>query len=327
MKKVTYSKYGNPTVLEITDVDIPKFKKNEILVKVIASSINAIDWKNRQGRFWFVTGWFKPRVQQGFDIAGIVEKVGSNLSEIKKGSRIIGQLGNLEGGAFAEYARLKNGQFIEAPSEIPFIKLAGLPMAATTAWQALLKNGNLKENSKVLINGGSSGVGHYAIQIARGYGANVTAVCSTRNLKFCRSLGADHCIDYKKMDFTEQNMKYDIIFDVVNNKSLKEVRRVMKKNGVYIGTTPTLRLITDIICTVFSGKKAKFVAVKPDARALKDICNLMSKKKLDTTIDKTFPVEQIIEAHEYSEQSRTAGKVIITIDKSQIKRTPAPYRR
>ncbi len=313
MKKVSYTKYGASNVLKISDVGIPKPAKNEILVKVMASSINAIDWKNRKGRFRILTGFFKPRVEQGFDIAGIVKEVGSGISDIKKGSRILGQLDNFKGGAFAQYTILKKGQFIEAPLKIPFAKLAGLPMAATTAWQALLKNANLRHNSMVLINGGSSGVGHYAIQIAKAYGAKVTAVCSTKNLEFCYSLGADNCIDYTKSDFTKQEIKYDIIFDVVNNKSLKEVRNVLQKNGVYIGTTPTVRLLTGILFSMFTGKKAKFVAVQPDMEALKDILNLMRKKKLDTIIDKTFRIDKIIEAHDYSEQSRTVGKVILLI--------------
>lgn len=316
MKKVSYKKYGNSQVLKINDVDIPVPTKNEILVKVMASSINAIDWKNRKGRFRLVTGLIKPRVQQGFDISGIVEKVGSNISDIHRGSRIIGQLNNFKGGAFAEYAILKKGQYIEAPSKIPFLNLAGLPMAATTAWQALLKNANLKENSMVLINGGSSGVGHYAIQIAKAYGAKVTAVCSTKNLEFCYSLGADYCIDYTKSDFTKQKIKYDIIFDVVNNKSLKNVRNVLQRKGIYIGTTPTLQLLTSILFSMFSGKKAQFVAVQPDIKALKDILNLVLKKKLDTIIDKTFPIDKIVEAHDYSEQSRTVGKVIISMKDS-----------
>lgn len=314
MKKVTYLKYGAPEVLKLIKTNIPSPGKNEILVKVISSSINAIDWKNRQGRFRLVTGWFKPKVQQGFDVAGLVEAIGHKVSDITTGSRILGQLGNFKGGAFAEYVILRKGEYIKAPDNISFSELAGIPMAATTAWQALHTSSNIKANSKVLINGGSSGVGHYAIQIAKAYGANVTAVCSKKNIKFCQSLGADLCIDYAQTDFTKQLSKYDIIFDVVNNRTLKEVKNVMKSISIYIGTTPTLTLLCSILKSSFSKKRSKFVAVNPNIKALHEIVNLMNAGKVKTMIDKIFPVENIQDANQYSELSRSIGKVIIEVN-------------
>jgi len=276
MKRVEYIKYGESDVLSICSVDIPNPSKNEILVKVMASSMNAIDWKNRQGRFRFVTGLLKPKTKQGFDVAGVVHEIGDDISDINVGSKVMGQMGNFDGGAFAQYVILKKNQYIEAPSRISFSELAGVPMAATTAWQALFENAKLSAESNVLINGGSTGVGHYAIQIAKAFGANVTAICSEKNLDFCRSLGADTLIDYNKLDFTKENINYDIIFDIVNNKSLKKVRHIMKNNSVYIGTTPTLTLLWSILISSFSLKKAKFVAVQPSKNALHDITRLMT---------------------------------------------------
>lgn len=314
MKRVEYIKYGEPEVLRINEVRKPKPSKGEILVKVMASSINAVDWKNRQGRLRLVSGLLKPRVKQGFDVAGLVEDVGYGISDIQAGDRAIGQLGNLQGGAFAQYVILNNNQYCLAPPKISFIELAGIPMAATTAWQALFENAHLASGSHVLINGGSSGVGHYAIQIAKAYGATVTAICSGKNFEFCRALGADTLIDYQKEDFTHKKTQYDIIFDVVNNKSIERAKRVMKQNAVYIGTTPTPTLLWSVLKSSFTSKKAKFVAVRPNTKALTDICRLIEEGKLKTKIDKMFNLDEIIEAHRYSELSRTCGKVIIQIN-------------
>lgn len=314
MKRVEYFKYGGPDVLQVNEVNKPKLSKDEILVKVMASSMNAIDWKNRQGRFRFVSGWLKPKIKQGFDVAGIVEETGSGISNIQPGDRVVGQISGFRGGAFAEYAILKNNQYCLAPAGISFPELAGIPLAATTAWQALFENAHLVPGAHVLINGGSSGVGHYAIQIAKAYGATVTAICSGKNVEFCRDLGADTLIDYQKEDFKTKETQYDIIFDVVNNQSPHQVKHLMNSNAVYIGTIPTPTLIWGILKNGFTDKKTTFVAVKPSTKALRDICNLMKEDRLKTKIDKIFSLSDIIESHRYSELSRTCGKVIIQIN-------------
>lgn len=314
MKRVEYFKYGGPEVLRVIEVSRPKPSKGEVLVKVMASSINAIDWKNRQGRFRYVSGFVRPRTKQGFDVAGLVEAVGSGISDIQIGDRVIGQLGSFQGGGFAEYVVLKNSQYCLAPPEISFLELAGVPLAATTAWQALFENAHLVSGVHVLINGGSGGVGHYAIQIAKAYGATVTAVCSGKNFEFCRALGADILIDYQKEDFTDKDAEYDIIFDVVNTKSLEHVKQVMKPDAVYIGTIPTKTLLWSILRSSRASKKAKFVSVRPNTKALRDICRLIQEGRLKTKIDKIFSLSEVVEAHRYSELSRTRGKVIIRIN-------------
>ena len=314
MKQVEYIQYGGPEVLMISEVDKPKPSKDEILVKVLASSINAVDWKNRQGRLRLVSGLLKPRVKQGFDVAGLVEDVGYGVSGIQAGDRVLGQLGNFQGGAFAQYVVLKNKQYCPAPPEISFAELAGIPMAGTTAWQALFENAHLVPDSHVLINGGSSGVGHYAIQIAKAYGATVTAICSGKNVEFCRALGADVLIDYQKEDFINREAQYDIIFDVVNNQSMERVKRVMKPNAAYIGTTPTSAQLWSILKSSFASKKAKAVVVRPNTKALADICRLMEEGTLKTKIDKIFNLSEIIEAHRYSELSQTCGKAIVQVN-------------
>ena len=314
MKQVEYFKYGGPEVLRVNEVSKPKPSKGEILVKVMASSINAIDWKNRQGKFRHVSGLLRPRTKQGFDIAGFVEDIGYGISGIQAGDRVIGQLANLQGGAFAQHVILKSNQYCLAPPETSFLELAGIPMAATTAWQALFENAHLVSGAHVLINGGSSGVGHYAIQIAKAYGATVTTICSGKNFEFCRDLGSDTLIDYHKEDFTNKEIQYDIIFDVMNNQSLEQVKHIMKQNAIYIGTTPTPTLLWSILKSSLTSKKAKFVAVRPNTKALRDICRLIEEDRLKTKIDKIFSLFDIIEAHRYSELSRTCGKVIIQIN-------------
>ena len=312
MKQVAYRKYGDANVLKIINVQKPKIKKdNTILVRVKYSSLNAIDWKNRKGDFRFVSGIFKPRTKQGFDVFGVIVEKSDNLTEYKIGDKIIGQLDNFSGGAFSEYVTLSTNQFIKAPTNIPDEQLGGLGMVGVTAWQALFEKASLKSGDKVLINGGSSGVGHMAIQIAKAYDAEVTSVSSKSNLGFCKELGAEYTIDYATEDFTKSKNKYDIIFDVVFNSSLSKVKNILKPNGIYIGTTPSLELIKDILFT----KRAKFVAVRPNKKALSDLARLIINNSLLIKIDKTFNLNEIIEAHKYVEKSRTVGKVIIKIGK------------
>lgn len=311
MKQVNYKKYGNSNVLKVVDVPKPVIKnKNSLLVKVKYSSLNAIDWKNRKGQFRIFSGLLKPRTKQGFDVVGIVMDKSFDVTDFEIKDKIIGQMGNFTGGALSEYVILTTKQAIKAPSNIPDEMLGGLALAGATAWQAFFENANLKKDDNVLINGGSSGVGHFAIQIAKAYGATVTSVSSGKNLDFCKSLGADKTIDYTKEDFTKLNDKFDIIFDVVFNASLKKVKNILNPKGIYIGTTPTLRLIMDKTFT----NQAKFVAVRPNKKALTDLSRLMEDGLLTVKIDRIYNLEDIVEAHNYMEKSRTIGKVIIKIN-------------
>ncbi|MDP8079983.1 NAD(P)-dependent alcohol dehydrogenase [Phocoenobacter skyensis] len=312
MKRVEYLKYGNAEELQVMDIPKPKINgKNKLLVKVLYSSLNAIDWKNRKGKFRIVSGLIKPRTKQGFDVVGIVVDKSENVTEFKVNDKIVGQLANNVGGALSEYVILTTKQVVKAPLQVPDEQLGGLSMAGTTAWQAFFENAKLKKGDKVLINGGSSGVGHIAIQIAKAYGAEVTTVSSEKNIELCKKLGAEKGIDYSKKDFTKLNEQFDIVFDVIFNSSLKKVKGILKPNGIYIGTIPTPRLLFDMIFT----KQAKFVAVRPNKKALTDLLRLMEKGLLSVNIDKIYELEDIVEAHKYMEKSKTKGKVIIRISK------------
>ncbi|MEH0154442.1 NAD(P)-dependent alcohol dehydrogenase [Limibacter armeniacum] len=310
MRQVNYSKYGDSSVLKVTETQAPSITgKDQVLVEVHYSSLNAIDWKNRKGDFRFVSGWFHPRTKQGFDVYGIVVDKSENLKDISIGDKVVGELGNFSGGALSERVMLTKNQFVKVIGNLPEEQLGGLAMAGSTAWQALFENAHLKKGDKVLINGGSSGVGHLAIQLAKAHGAVVTSVSSTKNLDFCKALGADKVIDYTKEDFTTLNEKFDIIFDVVFNASFSKVKGILSENGTYIGTTPSPTLIFDIM----RGRQAKFVAVKPNTIALSEMIALMEKGLLKVHVDKVFDMDNIVEAHKQMEQSRTRGKLIIKV--------------
>ncbi len=310
MRRVEYEEYGEPDVLKVVAVAEPRLSKgDQVLVQVAASSINAIDWKNRQGRFRLVSGLIRPRTRQGFDLVGRVVEVGGEVSRLQPGDWVIGLLGNLVGGAFAERVVASENQLTKVNRNGDIHSLAGMPLAASTAWIALFEKGDLKPAKRVLVNGGSSGVGSYAIQIARAHGAEVTAVCSSANGEFCEELGAHRVIDYAVGDFVRSDSTYDIIFDVVNNRSLREVKRILAMEGNYIGTIPVPRLIREIM----TSPRAHFVAVRPDKNVLACLVQLYEQGTLRTPVDRVYGLSEIVDAHRYAERSRTRGKVIIEI--------------
>lgn len=310
MKQAVYSKYGKSDVLSVIDTAKPTLKKKKsLLIKVHYSSLNAVDWKNRRGDLRMVSGLLKPRTKQGFDVVGIVEGKSKDIRDFSLGDKIVVLLGNFEGGALSEYITVSTKNVVKIPEGIDMKTVAGLPMAGTTALLALLKKGKLKEGDKVLINGGSSGVGHLAIQIAKAYGAEVTSVSSTKNLEFCKALGADKVISYQTENFLTFNKKFDIIFDVVFNKSFKKTRHMLTEEGVYIGTTPSFTMIKELILY----KHATFVAVHPNKKALADLMRLIQENKLVVKIDREFMLTDIVNANDYIEKSRTVGKIIIKI--------------
>lgn len=306
MKKLCFKKYGNAEVLYFKELDIPRLKsKNMILVKVLHSSLNAVDWKYRKGYFSFFTSFF--RTSLGFDVVG--EVVDSSTTLCRKGDLIMGLFPNLQGGAHSEYVVLNSGQFITISPQLNIIELAGLPMAGITAWLALSQKVKIKKGDKILINGGSSGVGHIAIQLAKYYGAEVTTVSSCKNQEFCKKLGADYTISYQNTNILALPKQFDIIFDVIANLSITKVDKILASKGCYINTNISLRLIADMI----RYKNVKFVYASPSVDGLTELYNLIKSKKIKVHIDRTFLFSDIITAHQYVEQSRTIGKVVVNI--------------
>lgn len=313
MKELKLIGIGESDVLKIIDCQKPTLSgKDKILVRVLYSSLNAVDWKYRKGEFRLFAKLCGTKL--GFDVVGIIEEKSENMSEYNIGDMVVGLLPTLVGGARAEYVILAKGEFVKNDANINPIQLAGIPMAGTTAWKALSKIAQVKKGDKVLINGGSSGVGHIAIQLAKLYGAEVTSVSSAKNEEFCRRIGADYTINYETYDFSYSDKKYGIIFDVISNFSMKNIKANLAKDGIYIATVISHSLIIKMLMS----RKIKFVYVHPNTVALNELLSRAKEGKLSVNNDKIYPFSQIIKAHEYAEKSRTIGKIIIEITSNEF---------
>jgi 2-desacetyl-2-hydroxyethyl bacteriochlorophyllide A dehydrogenase len=312
MKAVVIRRYGSPEVLQYEDVEQPKIQPEQLLIKIHASSVNPIDWKIRNGMLSLLTGNKFPMIL-GFDVAGEVIAVGSQVTRFQPGDSIYGGTG-FPGGAYAEFAVVSENLVAPKPTNLTYEEAAVVPLAALTALQALRDQGNIQAGQAVLINGAAGGVGIFALQIAKALGAEVTGVCSTKNLDFVKSLGADYLIDYTQQDFTEGTAQYDIIFDVVGKRSLSTSKRVLKPNGVYITTLPTPEIFVQGILTAFiPGQKAKFIIERPNTQDLVYLKDLIEAGKIRVVIDRTYPLAELAAAHTYSETERAVGKIAIAI--------------
>ncbi|MBD2627970.1 NAD(P)-dependent alcohol dehydrogenase [Trichormus variabilis] len=310
MKAVVIRRYGSAEVLQYEEVEQPKIKPEQLLVKVYASSVNPIDWKIRKGMLSLLTGNNFPMIL-GFDVAGEVVEVGSQVTRFQVGDAIYGST-SLPGGAYAEFAAIPENFAAPKPTNMSYEEAATVPLAALTALQSLQNLGDIKSGQKVLINGASGGVGVFAVQIAKALGAEVTGVCSTRNLDLVKSLNADLVIDYTQQDFTEGNVQYDIIFDAVAKGEFSNCRKVLKPNGVYISTLPNPEVIVQSFLTMFlPGQKVKFVLEIPNSKDLVYLKNLIEGGKMRTVCDRTYPLQELAEAHWYSEGERAVGKIAI----------------
>lgn len=312
MKAAIINQYGAAEVLQIAEIPRPTPKNHQLLIKVQAASINPIDWKIRQGMLKFLINRKFPLVL-GFDVCGEVVEVGSNVTRFKPGDLVYGMV-DFPGGAYAEYAVLAETAAGFKPENMTAAEAAALPVAALTALQSLRDLGGIKPGHKVLINGGSGGVGTYGIQIAKAYQAHVTAVCSTKNLELVKSLGADHVIDYTQQDFTISSETYDLIFDTIANKSLTQCNKILNKNGIYITTLPMLPcLLESCLTLLLPGKKCKIVLAKPSSEDMATLKELVSAGKLRSVIDRTYTLAQIVQAHQHSEAGHVVGKIVINV--------------
>ena len=326
MKAVVYSNYGSPDVLEIRDIKKPVPNDDQILIKVRAASINPLDWHFMEGTPYIMralgVGLRKPKDPRlGVDMAGQVEAVGKNVTQFKPGDEVFGG----RNGAFAEYvcARADRAVVLK-PANLTFEQAASVPIAAITALQGLRDKGQIQAGQKVLINGASGGVGTFAVQIAKSYGAEVTGVCSTRNLELVRSLGADHVIDYTKEDFTKGAQRYDLILDNVGTQPLSGFRHALTEKGicVMIGgggpndgglIGPMGRPVQAMLMSPFISQKMGMFMADLNKKDLTILGDLMQSGKVTPVIDRTYPLSQIAEAIRYLEAGHARGKVIITM--------------
>ncbi|MDN4166460.1 NAD(P)-dependent alcohol dehydrogenase [Cytophagales bacterium LB-30] len=313
MKAFTKTQYGGPEVLRLEDVALPTLADGHLLVKIMANSANPADWHILRGKPFFARftfGLFAPKEKiLGADFAGVVEQVGKGVSQFQVGDRVFGEA--LSGGVFAEYAAVPETICAKMPDAAPFTEMACLPIAGLTALQALVTHGQIKAGERVLIHGASGGVGHFAVQIAKAYGAQVTAVCSSKNADFVRSLGADAVIAYDKENIHQHTGKYALVLDTHGSLHLRDYQR-MGERGVMTGFTTMGHMIGVLGKNVFSKfPLIQFTAVAKQ-KDLETLAQLVAEQKIKVHIDKTFPYEQIPEAIGYIEAMRTRGKVAMS---------------
>jgi 2-desacetyl-2-hydroxyethyl bacteriochlorophyllide A dehydrogenase len=313
MKAVFINEYGSTQVLQYGDIETPSINRDQLLVKVHASSVNPVDWKIRAGQLQFLTGYKFPMVL-GFDVSGEVVAVGESVTRFQTGDKVYAYLDSLPGGAYAEYAAVSERVACFKPDNMSYEQAAAVPLAATTALQALRDLGQILPGHKVLINGASGGVGSFAVQIAKALKAEVTAVCSTQNVELVQSLGGDRVIDYTVQDFTKDTSFYDIIFDAVGKESFSGCQNILKPNGVYVTTLPDPDSVVQSVLTfLLPGKKSKLIVAQSSGQDLAYLKELIEGGKIRSVIDRTYSLEELAVAHAESEQGHVVGKLVIAV--------------
>ena len=320
MKAIVYTKFGSPDVLKLQEVAKPAPKDNEVLIRIVATTVAVEDpgIRARPG----LNGFLKPkRSILGFYLAGEVEAVGKDVKRFKKGDKVYGNTGLSLLGTYAEYICMpEDGALAMKPANITDEEAAALPNGALTALPFLRDKGNIKSGQKVLIYGASGAVGTIAVQLAKYFGADVTGVCSTTNLELVKSLGADKVIDYTQEDFTKNGQTYDIIFDTVGKSAFSRCKGSLTENGIYLTTVPSLATFIQMLRTSMTGGKKVGIAatgLRPSNEKTKELIflnGLIEAGKIKAVIDRSYPLEQITEAHKYVEAGHKKGNVVITLN-------------
>jgi NADPH:quinone reductase-like Zn-dependent oxidoreductase len=323
MKAIVQRRYGNPDVLTFEEVDPPAINDEQVLVRVHASSVNPADWHRMTGTPYLARmggGWRQPkRIAIGSDVAGVVEKVGAKVTRWRPGDAVFGMCG----GAFAEYAVVRENGVAAKPSGVTFEQAAAVPIAGLTALQALRDKGAVQAGQRVLINGASGGVGTFAVQIAKAYGAEVTGVCSPRNVEMVRSLGAEHILDYTREDFLQSGQKYDVMLDIAGGRSVAERKSVLRPGGmaVLIGGPkpnrwtgiPASQLITIFLTGRRGTRKTVVMLARNNKDDLATIAAWIEDGTVRPVIERTYPLPQTPEAMRYLGEGHARGKLVITV--------------
>jgi NADPH:quinone reductase-like Zn-dependent oxidoreductase len=317
MKAIVQTNYGSPDVLALTEIDTPVVGEDGVLVRVHAASLQAGDYFTMRGQPFaarLVVGLRRPTENYvpGFDMAGRVEAVGKNVTHFQPGDEVFGACD----GACAEYVSAGEDRFVHKPARLTFEQAAAIPTSAVAALRGLRDVGKIQAGQKVLINGASGGVGTFAVQIAKAMGAEVTGVCSTRNVELVRSIGAEHVVDYTKEDFTLGTQRYDLILDNVGNHSFSEYRRVLTPAGVLVPNTGHAGMgyvIAAMVRSLYTRQQGGLFVAVPKRDTLLVLHGLVESNKLAPVIDRTYPLSDTPEAFRYLEKGHARGKVVISI--------------
>src|SRR5882724_3980163 len=319
MKAIVHTQYGPPDVLQSTDVAKPTAKDDEVLIKLYAASVNPLEWHFMRGDVRLMTGLLTPRHKiLGVDIAGRVEAVGRQVKQFQAGDEVFGVTG-FAGGRFAEYACAPEAKLAPKPANLSFEEAAAVPIAAITALQALRDKGKLQPGQKILLDGASGGVGTFAVQIAKSLEAEVTAVCSTRNVDTARSLGADHVLDYTQEDFRKSGQHYDLIVGVNAHHSIFDYLRALSPNGTYVAVGGGLPQIfqTMLLAPFLSrigNKKTCFFVANINHKDLAFLKELIEAGKVVPVIDRRYPLSKAADAIRYLEEGHAQGKIVLTVE-------------
>ena len=312
MRAIVYERYGPPEVLELRKIPSPTPARGEVLVSVRAAALNPKDSLIRKGKFRSVTGARFPR-GLGYDVSGVVRAVGSGVTRLRVGDEVFGMKNGWAGGTVAEEVCALESELALKPKELPWDDAAAIPLAGLTALQALRDEARLKRGQRVLINGGSGGVGVFAIQVARALGAHVTTISSARNLELCRTLGAQDAWDYAQQTGTSEGAGWDVFFDVFGNRSFGQVRTALAPKGTYVSTVPALQTVVLHFATRFLSRRARLVVVKSNTRDLEQLAQWVEAGSLRAMIDRVVPLSETAAAQAHIETKRARGKVVVSL--------------
>ena len=324
MKAIAYEEFGSAGVLELKEVRKPDVQPEEVLVRVRAASANPYDWHFMRGVPYIArltaTGLRKPKHSVlGTDVAGEVEAVGNAVTRFRPGDEVYGFVGS---GGFAEYVSAPEKLLAVKPANLSFQQAATVPLAAVTALQGLRDAGEIRPGQKILVVGASGGVGTFAVQLAKWFGADVTGLCSTRNLEMVRSIGADHVIDYTREDITRNGQRYDLIFQLAGTTSPSAFRRILTPKGRLVLSSgdspgrfigPVDRIIKATLLSPFIGQTMRPLIAKPSSDDLQFLRELIEAGRVRPVIDRTYPLTQVADAIRYLETGRARGKVVISV--------------
>jgi NADPH:quinone reductase-like Zn-dependent oxidoreductase len=325
MKAIRYYRYGSPEVLRLEDIDMPVLGDEDVLIRVRAASVNPLDWHFIRGLPYIVrpgNGLLRPNDGGvGVDVAGYVEKVGKDVTRFAPGDEVFGCAAIL--GSLAEYITMhQDAAVLAKPANQSFEQAASVPVAAFTALQALRDHGRFRPGQKVLVNGAAGGVGTFAVQIAKALGAEVTGVCSTRNVEMVASIGASQVIDYTRQDFTHSGQRYELLLDVAGSRPFRAYRRVLAPRAMVVGIGgpnksrvlgPMTRVIKALALSRFTRQQVTFFIAKPNSADLAVLRDLLVDGKVTPVIDRSYPLSEAAEAIRYLEQGHARGKVVITV--------------